>query len=597
MSIENAGSQERAVSAPNTEKDTVVDTPGYPHKGQTEHIAAIHAQEAQYAEATGNPDKILAELDSSESPDKRQVRLGDFVDTYFADIMPSAARPLAIAECSAFEDDCRMLFDEPSLELSEEDASDPELKERIGQKIVANSAELIEKNEIVTSLEDSQRGDEAKRTKTAEIREKGKAKRLDLEAENPTIPTDETERVALQQQTVSLTNKIQNTADEVKSTADVAEAKLNQETAGRQNDQANLNREHQQEFEINRDLNTVKELQANFDQIRAEKGTIGALRELLGENGVKSPEMRAVVQRVLSTAVTIQKSVPGKSEVVTRMLNQSNINLAAASPIQIFAGFLAEADKSNELTDDEKAQIRRVIGQSEKDFQTGTDAVKIAKSKEQIIDPETGEVIGEKYVHDSRDNMAELRPNLGTYMDGERMKLATKDGSVDRDVTGWPPEDIGLLAEVLEFHSFAEGSGITGMVESVGNIRFNVISDTAFDRSKVLEIRQVISALVGAGEGYDGDVFDPRQKGLLLKAQMRVLTDNDEAIEWNNDEVGTAKIIESLGLKKDGQPNIDVMKAFGSYVQENMNATRKTVQAHLHSLFPDLAVSPKGDDD
>lgn len=128
--------------------------------------------------------------------------------------------------------------------------------------------------------------------------------------------------------------------------------------------------------------------------------------------------MKAKVQSAINVAQSLVNAVPGKSEVVSQILDRSNINLAASSPVAIFAGFIAEADKSTDLTDEEKEIIRRVLGQSEKHFQTGSDAQKIAKSKEQILDPETGDVLEERYIHDSPDNMAELRPNLGTYMDG-----------------------------------------------------------------------------------------------------------------------------------------------------------------------------------
>jgi hypothetical protein len=309
--------------------------------------------------------------------------------------------------------------------------------------------------------------------------------------------------------------------------------------------------------------------------------------------------MKAVVQRVLNTASALVSALPGRADVVNRILDRSNINLGASSPLQIFAGFLAEADKSDELTEEEKKTIRRVMGQSEKDFKTGTDAQKIAHSKEQVIDPKTGEVISEKYTHDSPENMAELRPNLGTYMEGERMILATKDGSVKKDVTGWASEDIGMLAEVMDFHRFAEEKGITGFVESIANTHYD-ISGNAFNRDKVVQTRQVISALVGMGEGYDGDVFNPEDKALLLTNQLRVLTNDDQAISWHNNESGTGKILQEVGFRdQDGKPNLDVIAAFGSYMQDNLykKVTKKDVQKHLHKLFPKLVKMPQDDDE
>ena len=350
---------------------------------------------------------------------------------------------------------------------------------------------------------------------------------------------------------------------------------------------------------VTEDLTTIKQVQSRFEQLKSEKGgTVPALRSLLEDGTIKSPEIKAKVENAISTAEALINAIPGKSEVTSRLIDHSHVDLAGASPVQIFAGFLAEADKSDELSDEERETLRRIVGQSEADFKTGSDAQRIAQTKEQIMDPETGEVIGEKYVHDSPESMAELRPNLGTYMDGERMMLATKDGLVSKDVTGWTAEDIGMLAEVMDFHRFAEEKGITGFVESIGNIHLDAIFNTAFDRRKLIQTRQVISALVGMGEGYDGDVFNPDEKALLLTNMMRTLTDDDQAIGWHNDQEGTTAILHDLGLRsQNGDPNLDVIRAFGAYMQTNLTGkvTKQDVQIHLYALFPGLVAPVDGE--
>jgi hypothetical protein len=509
--------------------------PGYPPAGQAEALAAIKAQEA--AEDT-DPEAVLTELDGAETPAARTSRLSQFVETHFADICPPEHRDAATDRCFYFEDQYRDLFGEADLKLSADDAADPELKREIENivAIAANDQAIAERKAETTPKAETVAANAAKI-------EAGKADIVAQEAKTSALHTRAERREAKEQ-------------------------------------------------DVDGDLATVRQLQAEFNRLKAERGTIAALQTLLEPGRLTSPEMKAKVQNAVATAQALINAIPGKSGVMTRILDQSNIDLAASSPVQVFAGVLAEADSSTELSDDEKAQIRRVLGQSEGDFQTGSDARNIARSKEQILDPKTGEVIGEKYLHDSPDTMAEPRPNLGTYMDGERMMLATKDGLITRDVTGWSGEDIGLLAEALELHSFAEGAGITGMVETIGNIHFNVLHNATFDRAKLIETRQVMSALVGMGEGYDGDVFDPREKALLMKAQMRVLSETHETLAWNNDEAGSAKIMEDMGLKTDGQPNFDVLRAFGAYMQDNMNATRPTVQAHLFELFPDRVAPP-----
>lgn len=175
------------------------------------------------------------------------------------------------------------------------------------------------------------------------------------------------------------------------------------------------------------------------------------------------------------------------------------------------------------------------------------------------------------------------------------MMLATKDGLIAKDVTGWASEDIGMLAEVMDFHRFAEQCGVTGFVESIANIHFNALQSGAFDRAKMISTRRTISALVGMGEGYDGDVFNPDEKAILLSNQMRALTDDDQIIEWHNDEEASTGLLKQMGFRdKHGKPNLDVIRAFGAYSQQNIDKkiSRSDVQAHLYDLFPNLVEAP-----
>ncbi len=105
--------------------------PGYPPAGHEEARDTRAAAEA--ADRAGeDPEAVLASLEAgTETPEQRQQRLGEFVDTYFLDEVKPAARTLAIEECQGFENDCRELFEEPELRLGKEDASDPELKEKL----------------------------------------------------------------------------------------------------------------------------------------------------------------------------------------------------------------------------------------------------------------------------------------------------------------------------------------------------------------------------------------------------------------------------------------------------------------------------------
>ena len=472
--------------------------------------------------------------EAAETPDQRKTRLTQFVGDHFADVCPQEFYDDATKECLVAENELRNLFEEPDLQLSTVDAEDPDLKTRI--------ADLVE----VTKNDETIKGSEASVTAlTADVERRdeeeipqSKAKLTELEAAHPNIPKTPEGREAM-------------LVEEKAKTTDLERLKTK-----KQNEEAS---EYKKEDEKAEDLATIEGLQDRFNELKSSKGTIGALRELLGEDGVKTPEMRRIVQRAIGTAEALINAVPGKPQIVNRLLDQSNLNFAGKSPMKMFAGFLTAAENSQDLTDDEKATIKRVLGQSEKDFNTGADAVKIAKTKIQEIDPETGEVISEHYKHDSPENMAHLRPGIGTYMQGDRMMLVDEHGEFSRDVTGYSEEDIGLLAEVLDFHQAVEEQGATSFVEGLTQIHFNVLNSQAFDRQKIREMRQVISSLVGGFEGYDGDVFDPREKAGLIQHQMRALSPDDQALSWHVDEEGTADIMHKLGLHQDGKPNYDVI--------------------------------------
>ncbi len=346
--------------------------------------------------------------------------------------------------------------------------------------------------------------------------------------------------------------------------------------------------EFQKETELNRDLQTVKELQSNFEQLKAERGTIAALQTLIGPDGVKSPEMRAIVTRVLATAQALQQALPGKPEVVERLLNTANLDLSAGNASQIFAGFLAEADKSEDLTEDEKDTLRAVIGASDRDINTGSDVRAAALAT--TIDPATG---NEVPLH-TEDNKAEVVPGVFTYTEnGENVILEMNTGNHMRkiDVTGMDGSTIGLLAETMGFFAATEELGATSFVESIYKVDFSMLGESSFDPISLIEMRQKLSYMVGGWEGYDGEIFDPREKAGLIRDQMRVISPTNTAFGWENDHEGAQSRVKELGLD-----NLIVLEEFGRYTQMNYMSgtmTPESLQDHLHRKFPNLVQPPE----
>ena len=348
-------------------------------------------------------------------------------------------------------------------------------------------------------------------------------------------------------------------------------------------------------------LNTIKtnnDLQSSFETLRqTEGGTLGALRTLLAPppEGVDDPQVREVVQKVYNIAQALQDAVPGKPEVVANLLNASSINFAASQPAEIFSGFLTAAEQSDQLDATEMTALREVLAgpRLDGDIRDGRDVRLAGRATKQVIDPETGAVVDEAYLYTSPQNYAPVRPGVGTYMDGDRQVLFLIDSGKTRDITGLPDQYITILAEVWAYYEAAQEYGATGFLESLGAMHYGGLNDTAFNWLSLRKSRDIISTLTpGLAAGRDGKIGQVNHN--LLRAQMRVLASNQQALAMQSDENDTRSNLESLGLIKDGVPDWDVLEAFGQYSQIHylQGFTRQAVQTYLHSKFPERVDPP-----
>ena len=138
---------------------------------------------------------------------------------------------------------------------------------------------------------------------------------------------------------------------------------------------------------------------------------------------------------------------------------------------------------------------------------------------------------------------------------------------------------------------------MTSVVEDVYKIDFGLLNQTVFDRASVTRIRQVISAMVGTFEGYDGDIFDVREKEGLLRYQMRLLSGRETATGWEDDREGTFKNLQRLGLHDaEGRLNFPVLKAFGDIAQRtylSAELDQPALRETLHRQFPGDVEAPQ----
>ncbi len=313
-----------------------LDRPGYPPPGYEESMAALAAAEA--AAHSGDADAALAgelaALDGDiESSEAREARLGTFVADHFSDACPELYRSQAVAACCNYEDQCRELFGEPDLLLGEEDAADPLLREMVENAVLA-----AENDDTIVALTDDELTETALlERQEADLVPVSQAERASVEAAHPevTVPDTETGRAAA-----------------------LAEAEA--QTQGLETRRADR---REVRTEVAEDLNTIEGLQARFNELKAQHGTVGALELLLeGETALQNEEMRAIVQRTIGTARSLVTALPGREDVVTRLLDGANLNLGAATNAGAFADFLTAVNASEDLSEAEKQTLREVVG-------------------------------------------------------------------------------------------------------------------------------------------------------------------------------------------------------------------------------------------
>lgn len=303
--------------------DETLERPGYPPPGYEESMAALAAAEA--AAQPGDADLLLdgdlAALETgTESPEARDSRLRGFLLENFPEL-PANVLPTAIQRCVLFEEGCRELFEDPTLILSEEDAEDPALQAELA-RLADGSLDLTSVQESVVS--------------TA----------AELDTLQATATRNETELIP-----ASETQLAEVRATETRERAALARAEADDDQAQARN------------TEVAEDLNTIEGLQARFNELKAQHGTVGALELLLeGETALQNEEMRAIVQRTIGTARSLVTALPGREDVVTRLLDGANLNLGAATNAGAFADFLKAVNASEDLSETEKQTLREVVG-------------------------------------------------------------------------------------------------------------------------------------------------------------------------------------------------------------------------------------------
>lgn len=326
-------------------------------------------------------------------------------------------------------------------------------------------------------------------------------------------------------------------------------------------------------------------LQTVFDKLLADgTDTAPALRFVIGQ--AENLETQRHLQALLHRVTALQVALPGKADLIQSVLRSVPLDLAAPTIAASITGFLTAADSNPEFTEDDRATIRRAIEQTEHDLHTGTKVYEAALAT--TTDPVTGESIP---LH-TAENKAEVLPGVHAFTETGHnvlLEMKTPRRRMTMDVTGYDGATIGLIAEAMGFQAHLEELKANAFVREVYGVDFGLLGDPCFDPLSLITSRRRLTALMGGGAGYDGSIFDPRDKSGLILAQMRLTSPTNSADGWGQDLQAAQAHIRSLGLQ-----SLAVLEEFGRYTRlrnQLGTLTPNALRIHLHMKFPNFVAA------
>lgn len=545
------------------------------HAAEQELRANIAAEEAAAQEREWPPKAeadLLAELDDfagPTDPDSTEKESADEMDLddLFADLDDMDAKsadPSILHEgdtgLKAGDDDLADLFGE--LDALEADEADPDARRQEVLTWVEVTFPTLQPPEKAADF-------------CCQYEEERKANRPDYDVQKDPHIEEEIRRKFLVTETAQT-----KVAVEAASTSDA----WNEADLGRQ-DRVEAKQDAIEE------ISSLDDLIEPYNKMLPRLGQIKTLQALMEQTD--SPEIKGRLAAILATFDKVRSVVSeGAQPEMERIFNAAPLNLSGASVVDAFVPILAAVDASETLPAETKAAIREAV-YGEHYVRTGGD---VRESATAMTTNENGETVPVYTV----DSPRSIRPGVSAYSEtGDEVLVRLNlpgHPPVTREVTGWSNDDIGLLTEAMGFAAGLEEYGVTGFVEDIYKIDFNVLGDSAFDRDSLRDIRQMISAMVGSFEGYDGDIFDVREKIGLIRHQARLLSEEDTAYGTENSREDTLRSARKLGLRnEDGELNFAVLKEFGRYSQETYlseDASHADLHARLYGLFPEFLAEP-----
>ncbi|MEM8776903.1 MAG: hypothetical protein AAGF53_17855, partial [Pseudomonadota bacterium] len=349
----------------------------------------------------------------------------------------------------------------------------------------------------------------------------------------------------------------------------------------------NDQKDHRVETRVDKTQRNVelRQLQTEFDRLKDEGvSTAKALRQVI--DTANNLETKQHLRAILSKVTLLQSALPDKPEVVNRLLDQTGLNLAAATVAGSFADFLTAVDQDADLTKDDRATLHQIIKQETDYARTGLD---VQAELGQTLTIPTGDTIP-AHTETEPFRFREHVQGFANPDGSQHLRAVTITGAqVTLDITGWPPADVARASELLQLWAMTDQGGQSGYLETLTGLDWT--EDQALDPLALHRASRIVGALLGRSANQDGAIFDGREAAGIIRWQTHLFnqTHSQRAVENGRDATGPFPALQNLGIvTQQGEVVWETLQRFGEYSRAhytqpgNVRVVQKALQKDRH---------------
>ena len=324
------------------------------------------------------------------------------------------------------------------------------------------------------------------------------------------------------------------------------------------------------------------DIQSKYQELRQNHSQTETLQLLLRDQEI-SDKHRERLQNILNTISQLQAVVPaGEQKAFDDVLERSNLNLAAASPVAIFAEFISHVDSSPELSNETKTKIHETLHHKHH-IKTASDAEKaILEQGRGVEKDENG---NPKTLDYDKKHQLDMGGGIGLYRDGKSIIIDA--GSWVESVS---PEHLPHLRRWIALARLRKMADKEGIDNFFGYV-FDSPNHTPHKYLRKFE--KVLHNLSGGARGLDNALYTEEELNRIAHI-VKFIGHFGEA-PMKADESEMARSYEALGIEVGSSP-LDVkpegiLKEVGSYFQEYPHAHGRAsfddLQKRLQAKFPE----------